>query len=555
MIQDTSRSSKRNLSVLPSSLQYIIRSLQEQRELRPSHLTRILHEAEVKAEDLSPWADLEHTASDSYGRQLVYKGGHFEIMVMSWQPGDFSTIHDHGHTQWGAVQIFGPAEHATFRLENGKLTTLARWDVSPGDIVGVSHTLIHQMGNPTEQTPFLSLHIYGNVEEIKNVTGDARIFDPGKQVIYRVDGGVFFGLPEEKIKKTEPGPAADFPTSLRHMTELIRRLRKMESADIDLQGYDLEAFINDTFSFKQRGSLIRYLKDITDENDHQVNSIAWRILNRELKEVAKLQLELGGLAKSKDHFHKYAQLYDGLIGLPCLKGFMAEYLKFFVERYQSDLRGKSLISLGCGTGLVERFLIEELEMDPERVYGIDISEAMIAVARERIHADVEDILQLDPDVQQWDLAYSGLNVFQYIDHTRLEEAIRKTAAIVKTGGYFVGDFITPDHIRWYPNVVYSEDGHMISLRTPQLIEENGSNFQESEIVNIEFAEDQMEVTYAGRHRRFLPPVNRIRNYFERAFGGQVDLYDAHSLELIPQWADSCKSTRYIVIAQKNNYQT
>jgi hypothetical protein len=45
-------------------------------------------------------------------------------------------------------------------------------------------------------------------------------------------------------------------------------------------------------------------------------------------------------------------------------------------------------------------------------------------------------------------------------------------------------------------------------------------------------------------------MNRIRLYFEKAFGAEVKLYDAISLKEIPEWADSCKSTRYVVVAQK-----
>ena len=82
------------------------------------------------------------------------------------------------------------------------------------------------------------------------------------------------------------------------------------------------------------------------------------------------------------------------------------------------------------------------------------------------------------------------------------------------------------------------------------MEEKGRVFQESEIININFGGGAMELNYAGKHKRFLPPLLRIRRYFERAFGGQVDLYDAHSLELIPDWADSCPSTRYVVVARK-----
>lgn len=109
---------------------------------------------------------------------------------------------------------------------------------------------------------------------------------------------------------------------------------------------------------------------------------------------------------------------------------------------------------------------------------------------------------------------------------------------------------TPDHISWYPNVMSSGDGRVISLRTPRLIEQEGRMFQESEITNVSFLNGEMEIDYSGKHKRFLPPIHRIRQYFEQAFGAEVHLYDAKSLEEIPEWADSCASTRYVILARK-----
>jgi len=193
-----------------------------------------------------------------------------------------------------------------------------------------------------------------------------------------------------------------------------------------------------------------------------------------------------------------------------------------------------------------------LDVSYDRIYGMDISEAMVDVARKRVRADVGDVLELDPSIRRWDIAYSGLNVFHYLDHERLEEAIQKTAGILKPGGWFIGDFITPDHIRWYPNLMESDMGDVLSFRTAELIEEDGRIFQESTIINADFMEDHMSLNYAGKHRRFLPPVHRMRAYFERAFGGEVHLFDAHSLEAIGEWADTCPSTRYVIVARKGN---
>lgn len=538
------------IAELPSSLKYIAEKLERNRNLKPSQMRKIILEAGVKVEELKPWADFDHPVQDSYGRKLVYKGDNFEIMVMSWRPGDFSTIHDHGHTQWGAVQVFGPAEHATFRYGEGKISTLARWSMNNGDAVGVHHSLVHQMGNPTHDTFFLSLHVYGEPGDIDNVTGDARVFDLENQTIQRVDGGVFFALPLEEVKRFEEGPQPDFPTRLRHMIELIRRLRKMENQKANKSGKDLQEVVADFMSARHLPYLIHDLKEHSDTNGHHTHSAFWKILNWELKEAARLQNELLREQSADDHFHKYAALYDEVICKPCMDQFMKGYLDFFAESRHIDFSRQSVISVGCGTGLVESYMIEQLGVPYEQLFGMDLSEAMVAEAQKRIQADVGDVLTLDPSIQMWDIAYSGLNVFQYLDPKKLPDAIQKTADIIKPGGYFIGDFITTDHIRWYPNVIFSEDKKTISLRTPELVEEEGLMYQRSEIVNLQVQGEQLRITYAGKHKRYLPPVNRMRAYFEKAFGGKVELYDAISLKPIQEWADSCQSTRYLVIAQK-----
>ncbi len=535
---------------LPASLRYIAETLEGHGRLKPSQMRRIVLDARVELVDIEPWANFDHPPQDSYGRRLVYQGDRFEIMVMSWCPGDFSTIHDHGYTQYGAVQVFGPAEHATFRIDEDHIHTLSRWIMEPGEVIGVHHDLLHQMGNSTADQPFLTLHVYGDLEPVENVTGNARVLDLEKERILRVDGGVFFALPEKDIKKQEAGPKPDFPTRLRHLIELARRLRNMGDSDMADANGRLAEVIRQIEDPAQRASLRGMLDRITDTHQHQTNSVLWRVLNWELKEMAKLQDELTSDFRGDDHFNQYAELYDALIGRPCLEGFMKDYLAFFFKEKKVNPKRIDFISLGCGTGLVEAYLIKTVGIPNKRLFGLDLSEAMVKVANERIRAETGDVLTLDPSVKMWDVAYSGLNVFHYINHEELEQAISRTAAILRPGGYFVGDFITPDHIRWYPNVMISDDEQIISLRNPRLVEEEGAMFQESEITNISFQHSRMRVTYAGKHRRFLPPLHRVRTYFESYFGGPVELYDAVSLKPISAWADSCASTRYIVIAQK-----
>lgn len=528
---------------LPKALADIVDVLEKEQPTKPSQIVSIVKNSAVTAADLLPYADFEHSGKDSYGRKMVYKGANYEIMVMSWNKGDFSAIHDHGHTMWGAVKIFGKAEHATFRWEDEHLSTLARWVVNAGDVLGVGHSLIHQMGN-CDQEPFVSLHIYGHKDPQENITGEARIFDLHNKQIQRVNGGAFLNLGDSEIVKKQEGPSADFPTELRFHLESYKR--KLKASDPSADAY-YDVVFDPVFT----SSLIRHLAEITDPDTQLVNnSIQWRILKRELREAAQVQALHDQSEHSTDTFHKYAEVYDRIIGHSCLDSFMEQYIDFFSRKYAIDFQEKKTLSIGCGTGLVEQRIIERYHLKADQLYGIDISESMIHEARKRINADVGDLLTLDPNVRKWDLAYSGLNVFQYLPHDRLEEAIRRTADILHDGGYFLGDFITPDHIRWYPNVILGPEQQVISLRTPLLIEENGASFQESEIININTLEGKIHVHYAGKHKRFLAPVFRIRSYFEKYFKGSVDLYDAVALKPIQPSDDSCVSTRYIVVARK-----
>ncbi len=538
---------KIKIESLPTALQQIIRFVHQKSPLKPADLRKAILESGITEQDLLPWADFNHPVEDSYGRKLVYKEDNLEIMVMSWQPGDFSGLHDHGHTEYGAVKVFGPAEHAVFHVEEDTIRTLARWTLQPGETVSVSHSLVHQMGSPGN-TPFLSLHVYGTPTPQDNITGAARVFDLHRQIIQRVDGGVFFALPPEAVLREEPGPEPDFPTYIRYLIELYRRLEKMEAAGIQADGFRSAEVLSDLQSTMHKDRLLCCLEDRTDANGHSTDSVYWKILHHELRELALLQQSI--VNSNGDAFYRYANLYDAVICQPCLADFMADYIRLFTNSSQINWVKADVLSIGCGTGLVESFMISELGATPNRLLGIDLSPAMLSLAQERIPVWEGDFLEYKGQPNSWDVLFCGLNGIQYFDYRRLDESIHKIAALLRSGGWFLGDFITPDHIRWYPNVLYSADKQVISLRTPHLVEDSGALFQESEIVNINFLNGRMEVSHAGKHRRFLPSMDRVRRTFEEAFGGKVLLFDAVGLEPIREDAESCSSTRYVVMAQK-----
>ncbi len=207
----------------PDSLQSLILLLSQTTHLTSDRVFQCLLQAKVNQADLMPWRTFAHPIPDCYGRQLVYDGGYFEIMVMSWMPGDVSAIHDHGQAQWGAVQCFGQAIHTVYELIERKLHTKAEMPLFPTQIVEVNHDLIHQMSNLSQER-FLSLHIYGCYDFKDSITGDARIFDLLEGKIQYTNGGVFFCLPEAKISRRGQDIEADRLTTLRHHQQMRDRI-------------------------------------------------------------------------------------------------------------------------------------------------------------------------------------------------------------------------------------------------------------------------------------------------------------------------------------------
>ena len=89
---------------LPHALVKLIEGLEQGRVDGVSAVVHQLTELDINASDLTPWFDFSHPVRDSYGRQPVRIGANYELMVMSWLPGDYSAIHDHGAAEWGAVR-------------------------------------------------------------------------------------------------------------------------------------------------------------------------------------------------------------------------------------------------------------------------------------------------------------------------------------------------------------------------------------------------------------------------------------------------------------------
>lgn len=212
-------------SNLPKALSHILDALDQGMVKTATDARNLLIDSEISAEDLQAWADFDHSPRDGYGRKLVHQGPNYELMVMSWLPGDYSAIHDHGATDWGAVKFFGHAEHHAYQFDGNEVSLSETVQLPPGEVRSVNHQLIHQMGNPGNE-PFLTLHLYGNLKSTDAITGNARIFDLLEDAVQFTSGGVFYCLPPEQVSQKISGICGSPQSKLIHHTHMLQRVEK-----------------------------------------------------------------------------------------------------------------------------------------------------------------------------------------------------------------------------------------------------------------------------------------------------------------------------------------
>lgn len=122
------------------------------------------------------------TRNDHYARRHVHRGRWFDVMVLTWAPGQYTPVHNHaGNLGWVRL-VRGQIREETFRLVPGASLPNAAVAADPADkggCVGLEATgdavitslgavatadqkrAIHRLGNPAGEKDFtVTLHVY-----------------------------------------------------------------------------------------------------------------------------------------------------------------------------------------------------------------------------------------------------------------------------------------------------------------------------------------------------------------------------------------------------------
>ncbi len=191
------------MTKIPSSIKEIASELNTLTGVNNNTVSEIVSTSKLSEKELSDYATFHHPNHESYGRKLIVDNGNFKILLMSWKPGDFTAIHNHGYTEWGCVYFFGEVNHRLYKLVNNELKLVQKDIFRKGQIGMVCGDLIHIMGNSgTEE--FTTLHIYGSNSLKSNVSKDAQIFLPELNKIVTTKGEAYLNINRTLILSEKP---------------------------------------------------------------------------------------------------------------------------------------------------------------------------------------------------------------------------------------------------------------------------------------------------------------------------------------------------------------
>ncbi len=141
-----------------------------------------------------------------------------------------------------------------------------------------------------------------------------------------------------------------------------------------------------------------------------------------------------------EQYSDFAFIYDELMNEVDYDGWV-KYIEDIIKK--EDVNVKNILELACGTGN----LTIPLTKKNYDIAGIDISDQMLNVAREKAEKEGEelvllqqDIAELDFDVTNLDCILCACDGFNYITYDDdLENVFAKSHELLKDGGLFIFD--------------------------------------------------------------------------------------------------------------------
>ncbi len=142
--------------------------------------------------------------------------------------------------------------------------------------------------------------------------------------------------------------------------------------------------------------------------------------------------------RAKGYYDDFATGYEDERG----RGYHGLIDDLEIETVRDYVRGKRVLEVGCGTGLI----LERLAEVADEAVGIDLSPGMLTRARERgLEVREASATELPFEDESFDVVCS----FKVLAHVPdIERALAEIARVTKVGGYMFLEFYNPLSLRY-----------------------------------------------------------------------------------------------------------
>ncbi len=146
-------------------------------------------------------------------------------------------------------------------------------------------------------------------------------------------------------------------------------------------------------------------------------------------------------SENRAYYNAFSKNYEQVRGANDPGGYhelLDELESEFVERFG---RGKDVLEVGCGTGLV----LERIRRFAKSAQGLDLSPGMLEKARAR---GLDVILGSATALPFADQSFDVVCSFKVLAHiSEIELALRELTRVVRPGGHVIAEFYNPNSLR------------------------------------------------------------------------------------------------------------
>lgn len=133
---------------------------------------------------------------------------------------------------------------------------------------------------------------------------------------------------------------------------------------------------------------------------------------------------------NEEFFEKYSQMNRSVKGLSGAGEWST------LKPMLPDFTNKTVLDLGCGYGWHDRYAVDH---GAKAVYGVDMSEKMLAVAKEKTQSDKivylhDDISEVEFETNKFDVVISSLALHYLVS---FDEVVRKISQYLRPNGMFI----------------------------------------------------------------------------------------------------------------------